>query len=133
MSAAKAKAQNLINDNGVVVFSKSYCPYCKASKDLLTKLGAKYEVLELDLIGTWNACVVLFCWRKPFALCAGNGAALGFDAGDSTRGLIHCGAMLIFVFVFRGRLRYSECSPGDLLPAHCAQYLDQPTAHWGKL
>ena len=57
MSAAKTKAQNLINDNGVVVFSKSYCPYCKASKDLLTQLGAKYEVLELDQIGTWNACL----------------------------------------------------------------------------
>jgi glutaredoxin 3 len=71
MSAAKTKAQNLINDNGVVVFSKSYCPYCKASKDLLTKLGAKYEVLELDQIGTWNACAVFFCWRKSFCALRG--------------------------------------------------------------
>lgn len=48
MSAAKITAQNLINENGVVVFSKSYCPYCKASKDLLNELGAKYTTLELD-------------------------------------------------------------------------------------
>ncbi|KAJ5444063.1 Glutaredoxin [Penicillium daleae] len=55
MSAAKTKAQNLINENGVVVFSKSYCPYCKSSKDLLDKLGAKYEALELDLIDDGSA------------------------------------------------------------------------------
>ncbi|KAL4919292.1 thioredoxin-like protein [Aspergillus aurantiobrunneus] len=48
MSAAKVKAQSIIDENGVVVFSKSYCPYCKASKDLLTGLGAKYYALELD-------------------------------------------------------------------------------------
>ncbi|GLI78037.1 glutaredoxin [Penicillium ochrochloron] len=55
MSAAKTKAQNLINENGVVVFSKSYCPYCKSSKDLLNKLGAKFEVLELDQIDDGSA------------------------------------------------------------------------------
>ncbi|KAJ5157365.1 Glutaredoxin [Penicillium canariense] len=55
MSAAKTKAQNLINENGVVVFSKSYCPYCKSSKDLLDKLGAKYELLELDLVEDGSA------------------------------------------------------------------------------
>ncbi|BCS27381.1 glutaredoxin [Aspergillus puulaauensis] len=48
MSAAKVKAQNIIDENGVVVFSKSYCPYCKASKSLLSELGAKYYTLELD-------------------------------------------------------------------------------------
>ncbi|KAJ5948711.1 Glutaredoxin [Penicillium verhagenii] len=48
MSVAKATAQKLIDENGVVVFSKSYCPYCKSSKDLLNELGAKYTALELD-------------------------------------------------------------------------------------
>ncbi|KAL4952978.1 thioredoxin-like protein [Aspergillus filifer] len=48
MSAAKTKAQKIIDENGVVVFSKSYCPYCKASKSLLSELGAKYYALELD-------------------------------------------------------------------------------------
>jgi len=53
MSAAKTKAQSVIDNNGVAVFSKSYCPYCKASKELLTKLGANFEVLELDQIGAF--------------------------------------------------------------------------------
>ncbi|CAI7587684.1 unnamed protein product [Penicillium glandicola] len=49
MSAAKTRAQSLINDNAVVVFSKSYCPYCDSSKKLLDSLDAKYTTLELDL------------------------------------------------------------------------------------
>ncbi|KAJ6079740.1 hypothetical protein PENARI_c001G02095 [Penicillium arizonense] len=49
MSAAKNRAQQLINDNAVVVFSKSYCPYCDSSKKLLDGLSAKYTTLELDL------------------------------------------------------------------------------------
>ncbi|PNS16395.1 Glutaredoxin [Sphaceloma murrayae] len=48
--AAKAKAQKIIESNGVAVFSKSYCPYCKATKELLSRAGAKFEVLELDQI-----------------------------------------------------------------------------------
>ncbi|KAJ6021001.1 hypothetical protein N7540_006505 [Penicillium herquei] len=48
MSAAKTRAQNLIDSNGVVVFSKSYCPYCTSTKKLLNEVGAQYEILELD-------------------------------------------------------------------------------------
>ncbi|KAJ5122583.1 hypothetical protein N7448_003717 [Penicillium atrosanguineum] len=55
MSAAKTKAQTLINENGVVVFSKSYCPYCTATKKLLTENGAKYTALELDQIDDGSA------------------------------------------------------------------------------
>ncbi|GAB7353034.1 hypothetical protein MBLNU459_g3590t1 [Dothideomycetes sp. NU459] len=50
MSAAKTKAQDIIDNNAVAVFSKSYCPYCKATKELLSKLGAQYYTLELDQI-----------------------------------------------------------------------------------
>ncbi|PLB33106.1 glutaredoxin [Aspergillus candidus] len=50
MSAAKVKAEGLIQENAVVVFSKSYCPYCKASKSLLNELNAKYTTVELDQI-----------------------------------------------------------------------------------
>lgn len=50
MVSAKEKAQQIINENGVVVFSKSYCPYCKATKSLLDEKNAKYELLELDQI-----------------------------------------------------------------------------------
>ncbi|KAJ5774453.1 Glutaredoxin [Penicillium paradoxum] len=48
MSAAKTRAQSLIDENAVIVFSKSYCPYCSSSKKLLSSLDAKYTVLELD-------------------------------------------------------------------------------------
>jgi len=46
----KTKVQNIIDENPVVVFSKSYCPYCQASKQTLSELGAKPHVLELDQI-----------------------------------------------------------------------------------
>ncbi|MCJ1284153.1 hypothetical protein MMC26_003484 [Xylographa opegraphella] len=58
MSAAKTKAQGIIDDNAVdelierhlAVFSKSYCPYCKATKALLSQLGAKFYTIELDQV-----------------------------------------------------------------------------------
>ena len=31
-----------------MVFSKSYCPYCKSTKQKLDKTGAKYKLIELD-------------------------------------------------------------------------------------
>ncbi|KAK3070776.1 Glutaredoxin [Teratosphaeriaceae sp. CCFEE 6253] len=48
--AAKTKAQDIIDNNAVAVFSKSYCPYCKATKSLLSEMGAKAYILELDQI-----------------------------------------------------------------------------------
>ena len=51
MSAAKAKAQTIIDDNAVAVFSKSYCPFCKATKQLLSDEGAKPYIIELDQVG----------------------------------------------------------------------------------
>ena len=32
------------------VFSKSFCPYCKATKSLLDQEGAKYFAIELDQV-----------------------------------------------------------------------------------
>lgn len=32
----------------VVVFSKSYCPYCRATKQTLDGLKVEYDLLELD-------------------------------------------------------------------------------------
>lgn len=34
----------------VVVFSKSYCPYCRQTKKTLDDLNTVYELLELDQI-----------------------------------------------------------------------------------
>jgi len=50
MSAAKTKAQGIIDDNAVAVFSKSYCPFCKATKQLLSEQGAKFYAIELDQV-----------------------------------------------------------------------------------
>ncbi|KAK6363600.1 hypothetical protein TWF730_001024 [Orbilia blumenaviensis] len=46
--AAREKAQKLIDDNAVMVFSKSYCPYCRAAKTTLRDMNATFEVYELD-------------------------------------------------------------------------------------
>lgn len=49
--AAKAFVDENISNNKVVVFSKSYCPYCKMAKTSLSEVGldaANYRVLELD-------------------------------------------------------------------------------------
>ena len=50
MAGAKDKAQQIVNDNKVVVFSKSYCPYCRATKSLLDGKNAKYFLMELDQV-----------------------------------------------------------------------------------
>lgn len=33
--------------NNVTIFHKDYCPYCKAAKQLLTKLGIEYNDIEV--------------------------------------------------------------------------------------
>ncbi|KHN97290.1 Thioredoxin-like fold protein [Metarhizium album ARSEF 1941] len=50
MAQARTKVQQIIDKHNIVVFSKSYCPYCKQTKETFKKLGAKIEVLELDQI-----------------------------------------------------------------------------------
>ena len=38
-----------VNGNPVVVFSKTYCPFCKMAKDALRQAGLKdYVLYELD-------------------------------------------------------------------------------------
>ncbi|KAL2340915.1 hypothetical protein Fmac_008855 [Flemingia macrophylla] len=48
MEAALNKAKEIVSSSPVVVFSKTYCGYCKRVKDFLTQLGASYKVIELD-------------------------------------------------------------------------------------
>ncbi|KAH7847663.1 hypothetical protein Vadar_028747 [Vaccinium darrowii] len=45
---AMSKSKEIVASNPVVVFSKSYCPYCVSVKKLLTDIGATYKVIELD-------------------------------------------------------------------------------------
>ncbi len=37
-----------IADNKVMVYSKSYCPFCVQTKDLLNSQGIAFNVKELD-------------------------------------------------------------------------------------
>lgn len=50
MNAAGRVAQ-LLKDYTVVIFSKSYCPFCVKVKALFDSLHVEYKALELDLIG----------------------------------------------------------------------------------
>mmetsp|Transcript_1616 Transcript_1616/g.3492 ORF Transcript_1616/g.3492 Transcript_1616/m.3492 type:complete len:137 (+) Transcript_1616:147-557(+) len=40
-----------IESNDVVVFSKSYCPFCTKTKELFNSMGVEYAVHELDQMG----------------------------------------------------------------------------------
>ncbi|XP_030531372.2 glutaredoxin-like [Rhodamnia argentea] len=48
LEIAMDKAKEIVSSTSVVVFSKTYCGYCKRVKQLLTQLGASYKVIELD-------------------------------------------------------------------------------------
>jgi len=40
-----------IESNDVVVFSKSYCPFCTKTKELFTSMNVEFTVHELDEMG----------------------------------------------------------------------------------
>ncbi|RUS16114.1 glutaredoxin-1 [Endogone sp. FLAS-F59071] len=54
MASPKDIVEKHINDNFIVVFSKSYCPYCRKAKATLTELGQQYFAIELDEIENGN-------------------------------------------------------------------------------
>jgi glutaredoxin 3 len=46
-----AFAKSEIANNDIMVFSKSYCPYCDATKALFDRMdGANPKIIELDLV-----------------------------------------------------------------------------------
>jgi len=47
-SSVATRVRRLIADNNVMVFSKSYCPFCAKAKRALQSVNATFEVLELD-------------------------------------------------------------------------------------
>ena len=51
LEAQKTFAQAEIDANDVVVFSKSYCPYCTATKELFAGMNVDITVHELDKMG----------------------------------------------------------------------------------
>lgn len=46
--SAKQNVESKVSANKVVVFSKTYCPYCTKTKSLLNSLGVDYSLVELD-------------------------------------------------------------------------------------
>jgi len=50
MSAVKNIVEKQIAENPVVVYSKSWCPYCRQTKQTLSDFGASFQVYELDQI-----------------------------------------------------------------------------------
>ncbi|KAL4378834.1 hypothetical protein GQ457_02G011940 [Hibiscus cannabinus] len=45
---ALPKAKEIVSTNPVVVFSKTYCPFCVDVKQLFHQVGASYKAMELD-------------------------------------------------------------------------------------
>ncbi|KAJ2880958.1 Glutaredoxin [Coemansia aciculifera] len=48
MSKVSKLVSGLISQNPVMVFSKSYCPYCTRAKNELTKKKIAFKAIELD-------------------------------------------------------------------------------------
>ncbi|KAG9321248.1 hypothetical protein KVV02_003922 [Mortierella alpina] len=47
-STIRSLVRTSIASNPVMIFSKSYCPYCLRVKDLFDDLSVPYQALELD-------------------------------------------------------------------------------------
>ncbi|EFJ22817.1 hypothetical protein SELMODRAFT_104174 [Selaginella moellendorffii] len=45
---ALSKAKDIVAHNPLVVFSKTYCPFCVKVKELFSSIGAQPKVVELD-------------------------------------------------------------------------------------
>lgn len=45
----QTQVEQLIADNKVMIFSKSYCPFCKATKKTLEDGGVEAKAIEMDL------------------------------------------------------------------------------------
>ncbi|XP_072748193.1 uncharacterized protein [Anoplolepis gracilipes] len=48
MPATRDFVNELITKDSVVIFSKTYCPYCKMAKQVFESLKKPYTVIELD-------------------------------------------------------------------------------------
>lgn len=114
MSAATTKAQKIIDDNAVAVFSKSYCPYCKATKATLSELGAKFYAIELDQVGMLRPRVLPSAFGEDkltmFAIrrwCGSPGRARGHQRPALCPQHLHCAK------AYRRQLG----SPGQEVPA----------------
>ena len=75
--AAYEMAQTFVDaeiQKPVVVFSKSYCPFCKLATDVLAGIGVQYTLHELDERGRWGLRSFPLLWwvsgKRAFYRCA---------------------------------------------------------------
>ncbi|KAJ4872665.1 hypothetical protein Rs2_45669 [Raphanus sativus] len=50
-SRMEESVKKTVNDNTVVVYSKTWCPYCSEVKTLFKRIGVQPLVIELDQLG----------------------------------------------------------------------------------
>lgn len=48
MQNLKNSILDMIKGNPVIIFSKSWCPYCTEAKNIFKNANVKFEVRELD-------------------------------------------------------------------------------------
>ena len=48
--SARETAQAHIKSSKIMVFSKTYCPYCKKAKEAISQITPLYSVCELDVV-----------------------------------------------------------------------------------
>ncbi len=46
---------DMIQENAVAIFTKSYCPHCKTIKNFFTDKGIAFKTLDLDIMGAKGA------------------------------------------------------------------------------
>eukprot|EP01039_Chlorochromonas_danica_P002866 gene2866-3130_t len=55
MSSPAAIVDDAIKANKIIVFSKSYCPYCNRAKAAITEQGQQFKAIELDQVPNGSA------------------------------------------------------------------------------
>ncbi|XP_043279115.1 glutaredoxin-C4-like isoform X2 [Venturia canescens] len=48
MPVTREMVQQMVDADMVVIFSKSYCPYCKLAKEVFQKMKRQFTAIELD-------------------------------------------------------------------------------------
>lgn len=120
MSATTTKVQSIIDENAVAVFSKSYCPYCRSAKKLLSDSGANFYVIELDQVGMYIPSLLL-----PTSTFTS--ATLELEMVHLLRFEANTNSIVRRWFSDPGRARRIDG------PDHGAQHLHRTEAHWWKL
>jgi glutaredoxin 3 len=49
-SEVRSEIDRQIAENKILVYSKTWCPYCTRAKEAIAKLGVPFKAIELDVI-----------------------------------------------------------------------------------